>query len=146
MDLVTFKVIFRAFEQFEQKNLTLSFLNIISEKRIEIPSNLLLNIKRLSEKSNDVINFQNIGEVILLGSSKANYIFNYYFVILYTLKLEEKKRGYLIGNVKKLGDLLIGVWPFNIEPNTITEDNILENLNDIVNNLTNYTKICLISQ
>ncbi|KKN17770.1 hypothetical protein LCGC14_0962420 [marine sediment metagenome] len=47
MDLVTFKVIFRAFEQFEKKNLSLSFLNIISEKRIEIPNNLILKLKHL---------------------------------------------------------------------------------------------------
>ncbi len=146
MDLGTFKVIFSALEEFEQKNLSLSFLNIISEKRIKIPSNLLLNLKHLSEISKDVIKFQNIGEVVLLGNPKSNYIFNYYLVILFTLKSKGEKQGYLIGNVKKLGDLLIGVWPFNIEFSTITEDSILENLNDIINNLNNYTKICLISQ
>ncbi len=146
MDLVTFKVIFRAFEQFEKKNLSLSFLNIISEKRIEIPNNLILKLKHLSEKKKTIINFQNIEEVILLGNPKSNYIFNFYLVILYTLKLKGKQQGYLIGNVKKWGYLLIGVWPFNIELSTITEDDILKNLKDIVNNLTKYSKICLISQ
>ncbi len=146
MDLVTFKVIFRAFEQFEKKNLSLSFLNIISEKRIEIPNNLILKLKHLSEKKKTIIDFQNIEEVILLGNPKSNYIFNFYLVILYTLKLKGKQQGYLIGNVKKWGYLLIGVWPFNIELITITEDDILKNLKDIVNNLTKYSKICLISQ
>lgn len=146
MDLVTFKVIFRAFEQFEKKNLSLSFLNIISEKRIEIPNNLILKLKHLSEKKKTIINFQNIEEVILLGNPKSNYIFNFYLVILYTLKLKGKQQGYLIGNVKKWGYLIIGVWPFNIELSTITEDDILKNLKDIVNNLTKYSKICLISQ
>ncbi len=146
MDLVTFKVIFRAFEQFEKKNLSLSFLNIISEKRIEIPNNLILKLKHLSEKKKTIIDFQNIEEVILLGNPKSNYIFNFYLVILYTLKLKGKQQGYLIGNVKKWGYLLIGVWPFNIELSTITEDDILKNLKDIVNNLTKYSKICLISQ
>lgn len=146
MDLVTFKVIFRAFEQFEKKNLSLSFLNIISEKRIEIPNNLILKLKHLSEKKKTIINFQNIEEVILLGNPKSNYIFNFYLVILYTLKLKGKQQGYLIGNVKKWGYLLIGVWPFNIKLSTITEDDILKNLKDIVNNLTKYSKICLISQ
>ncbi|KKM89397.1 hypothetical protein LCGC14_1249130, partial [marine sediment metagenome] len=109
-------------------------------------ANLILKLKHLSEKKKTIINFQNIEEVILLGNPKSNYIFNFYLVILYTLKLKGKQQGYLIGNVKKWGYLLIGVWPFNIELSTITEDDILKNLKDIVNNLTKYSKICLISQ
>ena len=146
MDLVTFKVIFRAFEQFEKKNLSLSFQNIISKKPIEIPRDLILKLRHLSETNKNIINFQNIEEVVLLGNPMSNYIFNYYLVILYTIKSKGKKQGYLIGNVKKWEDILIGLWPFNIELNIIKEENIIENLNDIANNLTKYTKICLISQ
>jgi len=146
MDLVIFKVVFRAFEQFEKKNLSLSFKNIDSKKPIEISSELISNLRNLSETNQHIINFQNIEEVILIGNPNVNYIFNYYLVILFTFKSSGEKFGYLIGNVKKLGDLLIGIWPFNMKNTTDSHENIEERLDDIIKNPPNYDKICLITQ
>ena len=146
MDLIVFKVVFRAFEQFEKKKISLSFQNIDSEKPIEVSSELISKLRNLSETNQDTINFQNIEEVIHIGNPKVNYIFNYYLVILFTFKSSGKKLGYLIGNVKKLGDLLIGIWPFNMKNTTISQENIEERLDDIIKKPPNYDKICLISQ
>ena len=146
MDLVIFKVIFRAFEQYESKNLSLSFRNIILEKPIAIPSEVIFELKKLSDTNKNVISFQNIEEVILIGNPKSNYIFNYFLVILYTIKSNGKKLGYLVGNVKKLGDLIIGICPFTRKQETFSREEILENLNNIIKNLPDYGKICLISQ
>ena len=62
------------------------------------------------------------------------------------MKLDEKKKGYLIGNVKKLGDISIGVWPFNTQLKNITHKTIIETYKDIIKNPNTYSSVCLISQ
>ena len=84
--------------------------------------------------------------MFIIGNPKVDYIYNYYLVLLFSTKLDEKKTGYLIGNIKKLGDIIIGVWPFNTQINDITGQKILETYNDIIKNPGNYSSICLISQ
>ncbi|MHA2186555.1 MAG: hypothetical protein ACXAAI_16315, partial [Promethearchaeota archaeon] len=101
---------------------------------------------RLNEAENEIIYFTNIEEVIIVGNVDHNYTYNYYLVLLFTLKNNGERRGYLIGNVKSLGDLIIGIWPFNLPSSQSNSENVLENFDDIINNPRNYTKICLISQ
>jgi len=146
MNSFIYKVIFRAHEKFENKNLTLSFKNLDFEKPLSIPAKFILELKKISEKNNQVINFQNIEEVLIIGNPTFEYSYNYYLVILYTIKSDGKKIGYLIGNVKNLGDIIIGVWPFNIYPKDITEEKVLETYYDIIKNPNKYSSICLISQ
>ena len=146
MDSFIYKVIFRAQEQLENKNLTLSFKNLNFEKPLSISELSLLELKKLNETNQDIINFQNIEEVLIIGNPTVDYNYNYYLVLLFSTKLDEKKKGYLIGNIKKLGDIIIGVWPFNTENNEITGQKILETYNDIIKNPKNYNSICLISQ
>ena len=146
MNSFIYKVIFRAHEKFENKNLTLSFINVDFEKPVSIPAKFILELKKISEKNNQVINFQNIEEVLIIGNPTFEYSFNYYLVILYTIKPDGRKVGYLIGNAKNLGDIIIGVWPFNIYSKDITEEKVLETYHDIIENPNKYSSICLISQ
>ena len=146
MNSTIYKVIFKAHEQFEHKNLNLSFKSIEFKKPISIPAKFTLELKNLSEKSQHIITFQNIEEVITIGNPTVVRTYNYYLVILYTFKSNEKKMGYLIGNVKNSGDIIMGVWPFNRDSKNLTEEMILESYNDIMQNPDNYSTICLITQ
>ncbi len=145
MNSVIYKVIFSALEQFENKNLTLSFINLELDKPLSLP-NKFREFKNTSEKINHVINFQNIEEVLIIGNPSVDYSFNYYLVILSTYKSDGTKIGYLIGNVKNLGDIIIGYWPFNMHLKNLTRDRVLDSFNDIIENPDKYSSICLISQ
>ena len=109
MDPIIYKVIFRAHDQFEYKNLTLSFKSLEFKKHISIPAKFTLELKKLSETNQHIITFQNIEEVLIMGNPTEGHTYNYYLIILYTYKSNGKKIGYLIGNVKNLGDIIIGV-------------------------------------
>ncbi|MFX1411257.1 MAG: hypothetical protein ACFFA6_12985 [Promethearchaeota archaeon] len=146
MDFNIYKVIFKGFQEYENKRLILSFRDINSDKPINVPTQFILKLKKLSENSQNIIYFQNIKEVIIIGNKKPNFSYNYYFILLYTVKLDGLKVGYLIGNVKKMGDIVVGVWPLNIETNELSTEKILENFHDLINNPHEYTNICLIDQ
>ena len=115
MNPIFYKVIFRALNEHNASTFSLTFRNIIDLKPISIPSNYFSILKELSKKDKNIINFQNVQEVIKIGDSEQYYNFNYYIVLLFTNLENKKKEGFLIGNVKKLGDILIGIWPFNKE-------------------------------
>ena len=146
MDFNIYKVIFKGFQEYENKRLILSFRDINSDKPINVPTQFILKLKKLSENSQNIIYFQNIKEVIIIGNKKPNFSYNYYFILLYTVKLDGLKVGYLVGNVKKMGDIVVGVWPLNIETNELSTEKILENFHDLINNPHEYTNICLIDQ
>ena len=146
MNSVIYKVIFRAHQQFKNKNLTLSFKNLEFEKPISISAIFILELKKISEKYNHMINFQNIEEVLMIGNPIVDYPYNYYLIILYTIKSNTQKKGYLIGNVKNLGDIVIGVWPFNIHIKDITNDKVLNTCNDFIEKPDKFSSICLITQ
>ncbi|MHA1884738.1 MAG: hypothetical protein ACW96S_06795 [Promethearchaeota archaeon] len=146
MDSIIFKVIFKATESSAEKNLNLSFKYLNTEEPLIVPANSIQRLKSLNEAENEIIYFTNIEEVIIVGNVDHNYTYNYYLVLLFTLKNNGERRGYLIGNVKSLGDLIIGIWPFNLPSSQSNSENVLENFDDIINNPRNYTKICLISQ
>ncbi|UCC21024.1 MAG: hypothetical protein JSV62_07015 [Promethearchaeota archaeon] len=146
MNSVIYKVIFRAQDEIENKNLTLSFKNLDFEKPISIPAKFIIELKKISENNNQIINFQNIEEVITVGNPIFKYSYNYYIVVLFTIKSDGKKVGFLIGNVKNIGDIIIGIWPFNIILKDIIEESVLDTCNDIIENPNKYSGICLISQ
>lgn len=145
MNSVIYKVIFRALEQFENRNLTLSFKNLEFSTPISLP-NKFREFREISVNTDHVMSFQNIEEVLIIGNPSVEYSYNYFLVILYTFKADGKKNGFLIGNVKNLGDVIIGIWPFNKELNNITEENVLNSLKDIIENPDKFSSICLISQ
>jgi hypothetical protein len=145
MNPVFYKVIFRAVEQFENRNLTLSFKNLEFKSPLSLPNNFR-EFRDKSEKINQVMNFQNIEEVLIIGNPSVEYSYNYYLVILCTSKADGKKKGFLIGNVKNLGDIIIGIWPFNMELQKATREIILNSFKEIIENPDKFSSICLISQ
>ena len=132
MSAIFYKVIFKGIKEEESESHSLTFKSINSDKPINIPSQYFSSLKILSQNRQNVINFQNIREVIKSGDLAITYNFNYYIVILYTSLLDEKKEGFLIGNVKKLGDILIGIWPFNQQYTQLTSELILEKFDRLI--------------
>ena len=142
MSLIFYKVIFRGASDLERSDLSLTFSNIHSEKYINI-TNFITKLKSMSEKNENVINFQNIDEIIIKRVDNHPLSLNYHIVILITYK-NEKKEGYLIGNTKKLGDLLIGIWPFAQKINEIQSEIIMKKLNRTLDNFDYIEKISII--
>ncbi|MBY9017416.1 MAG: hypothetical protein KGD66_01155 [Candidatus Lokiarchaeota archaeon] len=140
MSFIFYKVLFRGIGETEESSLT--FNNVNSDKYINM-THYITSIKNLSDLHENIINFKNIEEVIIMGASSPPFSFNYYIVILVSHK-DEKKEGYLIGNTKKLGDLLIGSWPFSRNTLETQSDKILKRLDEIISNHVNIKKISLI--
>jgi hypothetical protein len=128
MSTIFYKVIFEGIKGESSDSYSLTFKNIIKEKPIHISSQFFTSLKLLSQKRTNVINFQNIREVVKIGSSSSNYDFNYYIVVLFTSLTDGEKEGFLVGNLKKLGDILIGIWPFNKESTTLSSELILDKI------------------
>lgn len=140
---MNYKVVFKGSEGNE---LSLTFKSGDFNKPIKIPVNFLLELKKLSETSNNIIDLKNIEEVIEIGQSDSGSSYNYPLVILFTNKSSQVKEGYLVGNVKKLGDILIGVYPFNRNISDLTPELFFEKVNNLIKNPNEYSNICLISQ
>ena len=145
MNNITYKVIFRDIEENESPEESLTFKNVISGNYIFIPSNFFTSMRELSEKSEDVIYFQNISEVVIQSWDHNPPSFNYFIVLLLLSKKDEKKKGYLIGNIKKLkGDILMGIWPFNRNVEYINSKSIQNDFNNLLTNYQEYRKITII--
>ena len=139
-----YKVILKGDQADEAEFLSLTFKNIITEKPIHIPNQFFSNLKKLSETNQSIIHFQNIEEVLSFGEGLPNYKFNYYIILLITYKPNNKREGFLIGNAKKLGDILIGIWPFNNDSDVFSSDFILEKFSEILREPSKFENICLI--
>jgi hypothetical protein len=139
MSAPIFKVIFKGTKETDQDKLNLIFKNITSEK-IPFPANIVLELKEISKDNKNVISFQNISEVLEVGKELTT-IFNYYYILLLFYK-KGNKRGLLIGNEKKKGDILIGTWPFDDE---ISNKEISEIFDGLIKNIDDYKEICLIN-
>ena len=145
MNNITYKVIFRDMEENDSPEESLTFKNVISGNYIFIPSNFITSMRELSEKSEDVVYFQNISEVIIQSWDYNPPSFNYYIVLLLLSKKDKKKEGYLIGNIKKLkGDILMGIWPFNRDVENINSKLIQNDFNSLLTNYEEYSKITII--
>ena len=64
-------------------------------------------------------------------------------MVLYTSLADGKKEGFLVGNLKKLGDILIGIWPFNQENISISSEHFLKQLN-LLTDGKKFKDICVI--
>jgi hypothetical protein len=141
-----YKVIFKGNEETEGNELALTFESGDFNKPLKIPTDFFFELKKLSETSNNVIDFKNIEEVIEIGQSNSGSSYNYHLVLLFTNKSSQVKEGYLIGNVKKLGDILIGVFPFNKNISDLTPELFSEKISNLITNPHEYSEICLIAQ
>jgi hypothetical protein len=144
MSLIVYKVIFKGNEESEIKDLTLTFKEISFNEPINVSPKYISMLKKLSQVSQNIINFQNIKEVIRIGENTPGFLINYYIVLLYITKLSGNKKGFLIGNVKKKGDILLGIWPFTQNSEILTSEEIDGIFNDLIAKPQNYSKICLI--
>ena len=144
MSLIVYKVIFKGNLENKIKDLTLTFKEISYNEPINVSPKYISMLKKLSQVSQNIINFQNIKEVIRIGENTPGFIINYYIVLLYITKLNGKKKGFLIGNVKKRGDILLGIWPFTQKSDILTSEEIDSIFNDLIAKPQTYSKICLI--
>ncbi|MHA1149997.1 MAG: hypothetical protein ACTSR8_17305 [Promethearchaeota archaeon] len=145
MNSIHYKVIFKGKSEDIKKKPNLTFNNIRFKLPLRVPSHIILELKKLSDINRGIINFQNIEEVIKIGSSSIDMGYNYYFVLLYTKKNGDKKEGLLIGNIKNKGDIIIGIWPFNTNIEELTPEKIQDDINNLVKNPHEYDNICLIN-
>ena len=128
----------------EKNKIYLTFKSTINKKPLlKIPSQFIIEIKKLSQLNQNIIIFKNIDDIIKIEQETSQIMFNNYYILL--LKLKEKNEGFLIGNVKKIGDILIGTWPFNKQQEQASINNINEKFNNILKNPKDYTGICLIN-
>ena len=145
MSTLYYKVIFKGIKGDSSESYSLTFKNVIDPKKnaINIPSQFFASLRSLSQKQTYVINFQNIREVVKIGDSDDKYNFNYYIVVLFTNLTDGNKEGFLVGNVKKLGDILIGIWPFNQEYDSLSSESILGKLNLLIEG-KKFKDICVV--
>jgi len=142
MNTIVYKVIFNGIKEIKEKTFNLSFKGVILDSSFKIPSDFFSELKKLSDLNQNILIFKNIDEVIKLGGDISLDAVYYYNVLLFQLK--NQKEGFLIGNTKKKGDILLGTWPFN----KIYEDSknvISERLNNLLSKHDEYDKICLIN-
>ncbi|MFX0188796.1 MAG: hypothetical protein ACFE8A_13790 [Candidatus Hodarchaeota archaeon] len=143
MSLTIYKVTFKGNNETKEKNLTLTFKSVFSADPIKIPSGFILELKKLSETNKNIVIFKNINDVINFGQESYLVSFNYYYILLFQLKNE--MTGFLIGNVKRIGDVLLGTWPFNKQQNQLSTEKIVKRFKKIINSPYEYRKICLIN-
>lgn len=144
MSLIVYKVIFKGNIENNIKGLTLTFKEISYNEPINVTPKYISMLKKLSQASQNIINFQNIKEVIRIGENTPGFLINYYIVLLYITKLNGNKKGFLIGNVKNKGDIILGIWPFTQKSDILTSEEIDCIFNDLIAKPQNYRKICLI--
>jgi len=145
MSPINYKVILKGSQKENKDDLSLTFKGIDLEKPIPIPSLIVMELKKLSEKNSDIVAFQNIEEVIKIGSGPSLSGFNYYYIILFTKAKQGEKSGYLIGNVKKQGDILLGTWPFNGQVTDLSLKKIQGIFNHLIQKSEEYNDISLIT-
>jgi len=148
MNSVVFKVVLKGNQQEENlssESFTLTFKSMISSNIIKISSHYISRLKSMSEDNQKIVNFQNIEEVLTIGDLSKDYNINYYLVILFSMVSESKRNGFLIANIKKVGDVLVGIWPFNEEIEKINEDYVNQIFNDLINNREKFTNLVIIN-
>jgi hypothetical protein len=142
-----FKVVLKGNEQEENSStdsITLTFKSILTSNIIRIPSHYISTLKSMSEEDKNIVNFQNIEEVIIIGDRSKDFSINYYLVLLFSIE-SNKRNGYLIANIKKVGDALVGIWPFNEETENLNEDYVNQKFNDFINNRKKYKNLVIIN-
>jgi len=143
MSSIFYKVIFEGIKEDSSDSYSLTFKDIFSVNQIQISSQFFTTLRVSSQKESNVVHFQNIKEVIKIGNPSSKIEINYYIAILYSNLNDGKKEGFLVGNVKNMGDMLIGEWPYNEENVSNSEDLYLQKL-DLLTNSSKFDNICVI--
>ena len=144
MSSIFYKVIFEGIKEDSSDSYSLTFKDIFSVNQIQISSQFFSTLRDLSQKESNIVLFQNVKEVILIGDPSFKIEINYYIAILYTSLNDGKKEGFLVGNIKNMGDMLIGEWPYNEENESNLKDLYLQKL-DLLTDSSKYKNICVIN-
>ena len=143
MSSIFYQVIFEGIKEDSSDSYSLTFKDIFSDNQIQIPSQFFTTLRVVSQKESNVVQFQNIKEVIKIGNPSNKIEINYYIAILYTYLNDGKKEGFLVGNIKNMGDMLIGEWPYNEESASNLKELYLQKL-DLLTNSSKFNNICVI--
>ena len=143
MSSIFYKVIFEGIKEDSSDSYSLTFKDIFSDNQIQISSQFFTTLRVVSQKESNVVQFQNIKEVIKIGNPSNKIEIIYYIAILYTNLSDGKKEGFLVGNIKNMGDMLIGEWPYNEENVSNSKDLYLQKL-DLLTNSSKFRNICVI--
>ena len=143
MSSIFYKVIFEGTKEDSSDSYSLTFKDIFSDNQIQISSQFFTTMRVLSQRESNVVHFQNIKEVIIIGNLSIKIEINYYIAILFTKLNDGEKKGFLIGNIKNMGDILIGEWPYDEENVSNSKDLYLQKL-DLLTNSSKYNNICVI--
>jgi hypothetical protein len=143
MSSIFYKVIFEGTKEDSSDSYSLTFKDIFSDNQIQISSQFFTTLRVLSQKDSNIVHFQNIKEVIKNGNPSIKIEINYYIAILYTKLNDGKKEGFLVGNIKNMGDMLIGKWPYNEENVSDSKDFHIQKL-DLLTNSSKFNNICVI--
>ena len=143
MNPVIYKVIFKGNNDYDYKQLVLTFKGLNIDKPIKIPTNFILDLKKLSESASNILIFKNIYDVVKISQDATSMSFNYHYIIIFELK--QTREGLLMANIKKEGDILIGKWPFREQQPDLSDVILRERLNHILSNYKEYANICLIN-
>ena len=87
MSSIFYKVVFRGISEMEETPLSLTFNNVLSDKYINM-THYITSIKNINDLHENMINFQNIEDVIIMGANSHLLSFNYYIVILILKQLK----------------------------------------------------------
>ncbi len=143
MSSIFYKVIFEGIKEDSSDSYSLTFKDIFRVNQIQISSQFFTTLRVSSQKESNVVHFQNIKEVIKIGNPSSKIEINYYIAILYSNLNDGKKEGFLVGNVKNMGDMLIGECPYNEENVSNSKDLYLQKL-DLLTNSSKFDNICVI--
>jgi len=143
MSSIFYKVIFEGTKEDSSDSYSLTFKDIFSDNQIQISSQFFTGLRVSSQKESNIVHFQNIKEVIKMGNPSIKIEINYYIAILYTNLNDGKKEGFLIGNIKNMGDMLIGEWPYNEKIESDSKDIYLQKL-ELLTNSSKFDNICVI--
>ena len=143
MNPVIYKVLFKGNNDYDYKRLVLTFKGLNIDKPIKIPTNFVLDLKKISESASNILIFKNIDDVVKISQDTSSMSFNYHYAIIF--ELNQTREGLLMANIKKEGDILIGKWPFSEQQPDLSDVVLREKLNHILSNYKEYANICLIN-
>ena len=144
MSSIFYKVIFEGTKEDSSDTYSLTFSDIFSDNQIQISSQFFSTLRDLSQNESNIVLFQNVKEVIIIGDPSFKIEINYYIAILYTSLNDGTKEGFLVGNVKNMGNVLLGEWPYNEESVSQSKEYYLQKL-DLLTDSSKYKNICVIN-
>lgn len=144
MSSIIYKVLFKKKEKNEDLSIDLRFKKISSEDQIKVPGKKIFNLRELTEIHTDFVYIQNIKSILNLKNGTQLKTYKQYLIILMQVK-EGDMKGFLLAGNKDGIFIVIGIWPFNIGRNDVSNMNYYNEINNILKKPHLYSKLCLIS-